>query len=339
MIKVAIVGCGQMGDVHLMLVNGMKDARVVGVADHDLERAKGLASRGKVELAVKDLETLLEKAKPDAVHILTPPFTHASLACTALQAGCHVFVEKPMAMTTQEARAMVASSADNKRILTVGHNHLFNPVVREAYRRVKEGYLGKLVGIDVFHGSLPISAPWVFRLPSGPWFNDVDHLLYLSRFFVGDAINVRAVGFAHVEKPKIDEVHIATLNKGGWGSLTYSVSAVPFQTRLTLFGDKRTVSLDLISEIMLEHRSFDMHPWLRKGIASLDMASQILLRTGGKAIRVLAGVERSWAGLRLLLEAFYAAIRGGTAAPVPLEDCLRITEIKEEILHQVEGTQ
>jgi len=87
MIKVGIVGCGQMGDVHLKLVNDMKDARVVAVADHDLERAKGLASRGDVEMAVKDLETLLKRAAPDAVHILTPPFTHASLACTALHGG------------------------------------------------------------------------------------------------------------------------------------------------------------------------------------------------------------------------------------------------------------
>ena len=331
MIKVGIIGCGQMGDVHLKLLNNMKDVRVVGVADHDPERAKGLASRGNVKMAVKDLETLLERTNPDAVHILTPPFTHASLARTALQAGCHVFVEKPMAMTTQEARAMVASSADHNRILTVGHNHLFNPVVREAYSRVKDGYIGRPVGIDVFHGSLPISAPWISRLPSGPWFNDMDHLLYLSRLFMGDAHIVRAVGFSRIEKQRIDEVHIATLNTGGWGSLTYSVSAVPFQIRLTLFGDKRTVSLDLLSEIMLEHRSFDMHPWLRKGIASLDMASQILLRTGGKAIRVLTGHERSWAGLRLLLEAFYSAIREGTSSPVSLDDCLRVSEMKEEI--------
>jgi predicted dehydrogenase len=331
MIKVGIIGCGQMGDVHLKLVNDMKDVQVVGVADHDPERAKSLASRGNVKMAVKDLETLLERTNPDAVHILTPPFTHASLARTALQAGCHVFVEKPMAMTTREARAMVASSADHKRILTVGHNHLFNPVVREAYSRVKDGYIGRPVGIDVFHGSLPISAPWISRLPSGPWFNDMDHLLYLSRLFMGDAHIVRAVGFSRIEKQRIDEVHIATLNTGGWGSLTYSVSAVPFQIRLTLFGDKRTVSLDLLSEIMLEHRSFDMHPWLRKGIASLDMASQILLRTGGKAIRVLTGHERSWAGLRLLLEAFYSAIREGTSSPVSLDDCLRVSEMKEEI--------
>jgi 2-alkyl-3-oxoalkanoate reductase len=332
MIKVGIIGCGQMGDVHTRLVNGMKDVHVVGVADHDLERAKSLASKRNVKVAVKDLETLLESSIPDAVHILTPPFTHAPLTHTALQAGCHVFVEKPMAITTQEARAMVASSLGHNRILTVGHNHLFNPVVRDLYRRVMDGYIGKPVGIDVFHGSLPFSAPWISRLPSGPWFNDMDHLLYLSRLFMGDAQIIRAVGFSRMEKQKIDEIHVATLNAGGWGSLTYSVSAVPFQIRLTLFGDKRTVSLDLLSEIMLEHRSFDMHPWLRKGVASLDMASQILLRTGGKAIRVLTGYERSWAGLRLLLEAFYSAIRNGTSSPVSLDDCLRVSEVKEEIL-------
>ncbi|OGP93041.1 MAG: hypothetical protein A2156_03930 [Deltaproteobacteria bacterium RBG_16_48_10] len=333
MIKVGIVGCGLIGDVHLKILKSMKNIHVVGIADQDLKRAESLASRGKVGVFAGDLKALLELAKPEAVHILTPPFTHASLTCAALQAGCHVYVEKPMALTTQEAQLMVATAFERKRLLTVGHNNLFSPVVREACERVNDGYIGKLIGINVFHGSLPIHAPWIYRLPSGPWFNDVDHLLYLSRLFMGDADVVRAVGFSAVEKSRVDELHLALRHSGGWSSLTYSTLAAPFQIRITLFGDRQTLELDLISEIMVALRPFDMHRWFRKGVMSVDVASQVLLRTGWQAIRVLAGCERGHSGHRFLIEAFYRAINEGLPSPVSPDHCLRIVEIKEEIQH------
>jgi len=335
MIKVGIVGCGHMGEVHLNLLRGMRNIRVVGIADQDLERAKGLAAKGPVGFVAGDLETLLERAKPDAVHILTPLFTHAPLACAALRAGCHVYVEKPMALTSQEARSMAAAATENKRVLTVGHNNLFSPVVQEARRRVDAGYLGRLVGVDVFHGSLPIHAPWVHQLPSGPWFNDVDHLLYLSRLFMGDAEAIRAIGFPHADNARVDELHLALRHAGGWSSLSYSSGAVPFQIRVTLFGDQRTVELDLISEITVARRRYDGHPWLRKGLLSLDVASQLFFRTGRQAIRVLTGHERDWVGLRALMDAFYKAIAEAAPSPVPLDHCLRIVELKEEIARLV----
>jgi predicted dehydrogenase len=332
MIKVGIVGCGHMGDIHLNLLRDMRNIHVVGIADQDLERARGLAAKSKVEVVAANLETLLERAKPDVVHILTPPFNHASLACTALQAGCHVYVEKPMALTSQEARSMAAAAADSKRLLTVGYNNMFSPVVREARRRVDEGYVGRLVGVDVFHGALPIHAPWIHRLPSGAWFNDVDHLLYLSRLFMNDAEAVRAIGFPSADKARVDELHLALRHAGGWSSLTYSTGAAPFQIRITLFGDQRIVEVDLISEIMVARRSFDMHPWLRKGAMSVHVASQLLSRTGWQALRVLTGHERAWGGLRSLMEAFYKAIIETAPSPVPLDQCLRIVELKEEIM-------
>ena len=87
MIKVGIVGCGLIGDVHLKLLKSMKNIRIVGIADRDTERAKSFALRAKKAIFVRNLETLLEPGKPDVVHILTPPFTHAPLVCTAVQLG------------------------------------------------------------------------------------------------------------------------------------------------------------------------------------------------------------------------------------------------------------
>jgi predicted dehydrogenase len=320
-----------MGEVHLSLINDLKEVNVVGVADTYAGRAKALAARGKIAPAFRDLEALLEQARPDAVHIVTPPATHASLACTALRAGCHVFVEKPMALTAQEASLMIAAATENDRILTVGHNHLFDPAVREAHLRVTQNQLGQLLGLDIFHGALPASSAWLQELPSGPWINDIDHLLYLSQMFMGDPQAVRAIGYSNGERSKVTELRVVMQHRKGSSSLTYSSAAAPFRIRLTLFGTKRTLEVDLIAGILVEWRDLAMHRWLRKGVAALDAASQLVGGAGRNAVRVLLGRERGWAGLGALLEAFYKAIREGGSSPVPAAQGLRVVELSEEI--------
>ena len=283
--RVGLVGCGQMGEVHLSLLKGLKRVEVVGLADTNLDRARALAARGKAAPAFRDLESLLEQTRPDAVHIVTPPATHPSLACMALRAGCHVFVEKPMALMADEARSMLAAAAENNRILTVGHNHLFDPVVREAHLRVNENRFGEFIGLDIFHGALPIQSSWVEELPSGPWINDIDHLLYLAQMFMGDPCTIRAIGYPNGEPSKVTELRVVIRHSNGLSSLTYSSTVAPFRVRLTLFGSERTLEADLVAGILLEQRRIGGHRLLRKGIAALDLASQLILGAGRNAVR------------------------------------------------------
>lgn len=329
--RVGVVGCGFMGEVHLKLLKSLKRVEVVGLADTNLDRARALTARGKVARAFRDLESLLEEARPGAVHIVTPPATHASLACMALRAGCHVFVEKPMALTPHEASSMIAAAAENNRILTVGHNHLFNPVVVEAHRRVNENRLGEFLGLDIFHGTLPIQSSWLDELPSGPWINDIDHLLYIAQMFMGDPCSIRAIGYPHKESSKVMELRVVIQHRAGLSSLSYSSTTAPFRIRLTLFGSERTLEVDLLAGILLEQCRIGGHRLLRKGIAALDLASQLIFGAGRNAVRVAMGRERGWAGLRALLEAFYAAVREGGSSPVPAAQGLRIVELTQEI--------
>ena len=88
---------------------------------------------------------MFDEARPEVVHILTPPQTHASLALRALDAGCHVFVEKPMATSAQDAEAMLASARAKGLTLCVDHNRLFDPVVERAREMVERGTIGQVV--------------------------------------------------------------------------------------------------------------------------------------------------------------------------------------------------
>ena len=226
--------------------------------------------------------------------------------------------------------------------LKAGHHHAelveaaIDPVIARAQKSIAAGKIGRLVSVEVFHSSLPPEAPWVSRLPSGDWFNDFDHLLYLSECFLGDVRSVKAIGTAGADG-RIAELHVGACNERGWSGLTYSTETSPFEIRLVLRGSNGVMEIDLIPAIMIERHTNSYHRWVRKGVMNLDAARQLITQTGINTLRVLGGREKGWGGLRVLLESYYAAIRNGGGSPVAMDSCLRIVELKEEIIRQLES--
>jgi predicted dehydrogenase len=120
-IKVLIVGCGHMGASHARAYNKIDDFEIVGVV------SRGSESRGKLarELGIKaqfdDYNEALAVTRPDAVSINTYPGTHCEYAIKAMEAGAHVFLEKPIGTTVEEAEKVVAAAKNTGRKLVVGY--------------------------------------------------------------------------------------------------------------------------------------------------------------------------------------------------------------------------
>src|SRR5262245_59120704 len=92
--RVGLVGAGYISEFHLRALHRLRRVHVVGVADADLARAVRVANKWRLAGCYASLDELLAE-KPDVVHVLTPPDSHADLACQAIEHGCHIFVEKP----------------------------------------------------------------------------------------------------------------------------------------------------------------------------------------------------------------------------------------------------
>ena len=98
MLKVAIVGCGKIADAHASQIQRIKGCEIVGVCDREPLMARQLYERFPVKQHFSDLTELLSEAKPDVVHITTPPESHFDIAKLCLEWGCHVYVEKPFTL-------------------------------------------------------------------------------------------------------------------------------------------------------------------------------------------------------------------------------------------------
>ncbi len=144
MTKFAVVGLGYWGPNLLRnLVANAGGAQVVAV-DQSVDRLAETCAHYPTVACASSLEQALDEHDIGGVLIATPVSTHHHLARTALDAGCHVLVEKPLAASTEEAEDLVTSAEAARRTLMVGHTFLFSPRVDLIHELVTHGRLGNI---------------------------------------------------------------------------------------------------------------------------------------------------------------------------------------------------
>ncbi len=165
LIRVCLVGAGRAARVHATsLIRRLSGAAVVAVVDVAEEAREALADEFGVPLRTATLEEALERTAFDAVVITTPTFTHRALAVTAAQAGKHVLVEKPMALTLAECDAMIAAAEAAGVALQLGYMRRFDPEFVTAWERIQAGAIGKPMMIKSLTHGPGLPPPWAWEL-------------------------------------------------------------------------------------------------------------------------------------------------------------------------------
>ena len=155
-----------LGIEHIRVLDATEGVAQVVLVDNRPDRLQKLARGFKAAVGFNDLEPALSHV--DAVVVATPPSTHVAVALQAIDAGKHVLVEKPLALTTADALRLVNAAAAARVILMVGHTFEYNPAVRKLRELLRGGELGELYYLD--------SA----RLNLGLYQNDVNVILDLA---------------------------------------------------------------------------------------------------------------------------------------------------------------
>jgi predicted dehydrogenase/nucleoside-diphosphate-sugar epimerase len=149
-VRAAIVGTGYIAEFHVRGIQNAQGVELVAVCDSNATVAKAFAASLNVP-AYSSLETMLAEQRVDVVHLLVPPDLHHRLAKVALEAGVHVFLEKPMCVSGQETRDVLDLAAE--RGLTVGVNHsmLFEGAFQRLRDHVRNGDLGPIDHVTFNH--------------------------------------------------------------------------------------------------------------------------------------------------------------------------------------------
>ncbi|HVO23190.1 MAG TPA: Gfo/Idh/MocA family oxidoreductase [Candidatus Margulisiibacteriota bacterium] len=325
-LRVALLGCGRIAHVHCGYLRQLPQVEFVGACDSSRAAREAFTARWQSP-TYADADELLAAAQPDVVHVLTPPATHAGLAIQLLDAGVHVLVEKPMALTVAEADAMLAAASRARKYLTVDHNRWFDPVVQEARALLASGALGPLVGVDVFQGAAVGEAElppgqhthWKASLPGGILYDLAPHPAYLLHGFVG------TVGDLHVvtrrgDDGKLRELRAVVDGARALGSLTISLDSKPFMNHVTLCGTTLTAEANLNNMTLIVRRTRHVPKLIGKVLPNVDEAWQLLRATVRNGIDFVRGRQRYYPGMGLHFRALYEALAEGAPPPVSAED-------------------
>src|SRR6185436_13414266 len=227
-LRIGFIGAGQMAGQHLDALRRVATShRVVGICDLRLDVARALAQRAGAP-AYTTVADFLSDARPNIVHVCTHPATHFDLARQALQAGAHVYIEKPFAETRADAEALFALAQERGLLLCAGHQLLRDPAYRSAPAALGEQLL------DV--------------LPH-PLYSLVDALVQFASPREGDAVDV-VPKLVHVTAMPTD-LH-ATLRAGeATGRLAISLRARPVASTLTITGAHGSLTADFVRGTVL----------------------------------------------------------------------------------------
>jgi predicted dehydrogenase len=143
---IALAGCGYWGSKHARILHAADGVDELILVDGKGDRLRNLTRSYKISRCYPSLGAALEHA--DAVVVATPPSTHVPLALAAIEAGKHVLVEKPLALTSADARRLVNAAAAADIVLMVGHTFEYNPAVRKLAELVRDQELGELYYLD-----------------------------------------------------------------------------------------------------------------------------------------------------------------------------------------------
>lgn len=167
-IKMAILGCGGMAGGHAHNFAAHPDVEVVALCDVSEEVVESFIARNLEGYEPKpqiftDASEMYAQAKPDAVTIVTPHTLHFAHAMQALEAGCHIFMEKPMVTDSGQAHTLAAKVEESGKILVIGYNTPCSSAINYIRDTIRSGELGKL---ELVSGWL--SQDWR-RLTIGTW--------------------------------------------------------------------------------------------------------------------------------------------------------------------------
>lgn len=346
-IKVGIVGCGFVASKwHIPSFLGLKRNVVVqAVCDLNQLLATSVAKKFNVPKAYSNISEMLRKEDLDIVDICTPPMVHAPLAIEAMEKGCHVLLEKPMALKVSDCDQMINVSQKRSLKLCVVHNEIFRPPLLKARELVKRGSIGKLIGMQwcrFTHRAEYMSNEnhWVHKLPGGVLGETGPHAIYTSLVFLKSIKNVDICAKKTLEHTKApyDYFHIVLEGENIISSIIISHSSDNYVADVNVFGTKGILKMDLQSMLLTRYELNEtkLVPLARSSLNSVAQTIKGVVSNVAKVMFTKNTLTRA-RGHAVVIEKFVNSVMNDQQPPVTAEEGRETVRVMENIvkkLHQ-----
>jgi len=333
---VALFGGGKMALHHAKAIALQENAKLVAIADPEADPAKLRDILGSDVLVFSGAEELLQKSTPDIVHVCTPPGTHSALASLALSREAHVYVEKPFALTSNDAVNMINLAKETGRRICVGHQLLYESPALRAHEFLKS--IGKILYVESYFSFRPVRRAMDGRSTISPLDQLVDilpHPVYLLLHFMKGS-------FANGEDVPV-ETQALEVSANGWvrgllqcggvaGNLVVTLQGRPVESYVRVVGTNGCLLADFVRGTVVTLPGPGT-----SGISKVINPYSHAWQTATKTTRALSAralkKQKSYPGLAEIIHAFYESIREGNDPPISYPSIIETVGICE-MAHQ-----
>lgn len=331
-LRVVLLGAGTMARHHAAAIERLGDAvRVVGVADPSPDALAAMGAVVPDAALVGDSVRLLAELEADVAHVCTPPAHHTAVARAALEAGLHVYVEKPFALDAAEAADLLALAADRGLHVCAGHQLLFETPSRKA--RELAPALGRVVHVESYFafkqarsgrdGQPALSA-------EGQLIDILPHPVYLLLSFLDSAAPGEPVEIERVSVGRGGTVHALLRCGDVTGMLVVTLSGRPVDSYIRLVGTNGSVHADYVRGTV-QRAIGPGASGIDKALAPYRMARQVVGDTTVSLGRRILRRQKSYPGLVEMFGAFYGTIRGHAPSPMTSASILETVRVCQHI--------
>jgi predicted dehydrogenase/nucleoside-diphosphate-sugar epimerase len=340
--RVGIVGAGHVSAYHVRALQSLENVEIVGITDLDPIRGTKVASDFEIPFFKTTQE--MYSAKPDVVHVLTPPSSHYAVAIEALEMGCHVFVEKPMAVSEEECDLMIKKAASVQRVLSVDHSARFGPAVRKALELIQAGSVGDVLSVDYFRSSEYPSyrggpMPQPFQEGGYPYRDIGVHALYLTEAFLGQ---IRKVETSHRGTGRDTHLLFDVWSglvqcEKGVGHFQLSWTSRPITHTLSIHTTRGTILLDMYLETCVIYRKLPVPKPVEAIVNSIAAAFLSVMQVSWNSFRIATRRMVRGSDIHRSVREFHIALSNGSNPPVSAIEGKRIVAWVEQAARQADA--
>ena len=345
--KYALIGCGRISPNHIEAAKN-NHLEIIALCDLKLDDMREKVERFGLKTAqcYTEYQELLDREQPELVAIATESGKHAPIALDCIAAGCHVIIEKPIALSIADADSLIAAAKQKGVVVCVNHQNRFNKSIQYMRKALETGRFGRLS-----HGAAHVrwnrgkeyytQAPWrgTWAQDGGCLMNQCIHNIDLLRWMMGD--NVEEV-MAYTDQVRHDYLETEDLglalvkfSNGAYGLIEGTTNVYPknLEETLYLFGEKGTAKAAGTSDNIIEEwffadglddpeevkRRFSENPPNIYGFGHTPLYADVIdaIRNGRKP---LVDGEAGKRALELVL-AIYKSAAEGRPVKLPLKEC------------------
>ena len=338
--KAALIGAGQIARQHLASLKALPGVELAAICDLSPATAEAAAERYGIPSWFTDHRAMLEKVRPDVVHVTTPPTSHFGLAMDALDAGAHVIVEKPATPTFEELETLIHRAQRASCHVIEDYNYIFNQAPQKILHRIVSGEFGAVTHVEILI-CLDILGPTGFADPNSPHpalslsggaiADFLPHLASLAYRFVGPHRNAKTIWTKCKSSPlPFDEFRAVIEAERGTASLGFSARSQPDAFWLRVYGERMQATTNLFETRLTFDGPRNVPKPLRPFFSGLEEGTTIRRAALATLLRKFKG-PGAYEGLWELLARTYRALAEKSILPITATDVLEINRMIEAL--------